>query len=57
MNFLPFKEWRSLLTVILGPCYSGKFVYKDVYQDDEYDYYCFYNKGDEDDIDSILSVF
>ena len=51
MNFLPFKEWRSLLTVILGPCYSGKFVYEDAYQDDEY--CCFYNK--EDDLDSILS--
>ena len=55
MNFLLFKEWRSLLTVILAPCYSGKFVYEDAYQDDEYEYCCFYSKGDEDDLDSILS--
>lgn len=53
MNFLPIKE---MLSVILGPCYSGKFVYDDAYQDDEYDYCCFYNnKWDESDLDSILS--
>lgn len=47
MNF--FKEWRSLLTAILYPCYSGKFVYEDAYQDDEYE---FYTK--EDDLDILL---
>jgi hypothetical protein len=55
MNFLPFLEWRSLLTAILGPCYSRKFIYEDAYQDDEYDYCCFYINGNEDDLDYILS--
>ncbi|UUT40490.1 hypothetical protein [carnivorous sponge associated iridovirus] len=45
------KAGRSLLTVILGSCYSGRFVHEDAYQDDEYDYY-FYK---DDDLDSILS--
>lgn len=46
------RHTRSLLA-ILCPCYSG-FVYEDAYQDDD-DYCCFYSKGDEDDLDSILS--
>jgi hypothetical protein len=43
------------LTAILGPCYSRKFIYEDAYQDDEYDYCCFYINGNEDDLDYILS--
>ncbi len=37
-------------------CYSTKqFVFEDAYQDDEYDYLCFYYNKDMDDLDSILS--
>ena len=52
MNLALFKEWWSMVTSILGPCYSGNFVYEDVYQDDDYCYS--YGKRDED-LDSILS--
>jgi hypothetical protein len=40
------------MAMLLGFCYSEKFVYEDAYQDDEYDYCRFYTK---DDLDSILS--
>jgi hypothetical protein len=43
------------MAMFLGSCYSGKFVYEDAYQDDEYDYCCFYTKEPEDDLDFILS--
>lgn len=46
MNFVT-RIGRSLLAVILGPCYSERFVYEDAYQDDDY---CFYSK--EDDLES-----
>ena len=52
MNF--FAKGKAVMAALLGPCYSGKFVYEDAYQDDEYDYCCFYSKDPEDDLDSIL---
>jgi hypothetical protein len=52
MNFLA-RAGKAMMAMLLGPCYSGKFVYEDAYQDDEY--CCFYTKEPEDDIDSILS--
>lgn len=53
MNF--FAKGKAVMAALLGPCYSGKFVYEDAYQDDEYDYCCFYSKDPEDDhLDSIV---
>lgn len=52
MNFFA-RAGKAIMASLLGPCYSGKFVYEDAYQDD--DYCCFYTKEPEDDLDSILS--
>jgi hypothetical protein len=54
MNFFT-RAGKAVIAVLLGPCYSGRFVYEDAYQDDEYDYCCFYTKEPEDYLDSILS--
>lgn len=54
MNFFT-RASKAVMAMFLGSCYSGKFVYEDAYQDDEYDYCCFYTKEPEDDLDSILS--
>ena len=45
MNF--FKASRAVMAAILGPCYSKRFVFEDVYQDDDI--------FDADDLVSILS--
>lgn len=47
MNF--FRAGKAVMAVLLGPCYSGKFVYEDAYQDDEYDYCCFYTKEESEE--------
>jgi len=52
MNF--FKAGRLLLTVILRPCYSEKFVYEDVYQDD--DYYRSFKEEDIEDIEHFIHM-
>jgi hypothetical protein len=52
MNFFT-RACKAVMAALLGPCYSGTFVYEDAYQDDEYE--CFYTKKPEDDLASILS--
>lgn len=52
MNFFT-RAGKAMMAALLGRCYSGKFVYEDAYQDD--DYCCFYTKEPEDYLDSILS--